>query len=403
MAYIESFTVEGLANHKRPVSRRLHRHVNIFWGLNGTGKTSLLKILHGALLNEVGRFERVPFARAEVVIRNDDFGFTIKRSYTKPSSEDEGDPDEGSGYELERMGDGLWREIRDEESSAGWQTEVVDMREPDFPARAAFGPIRHSYLPISRLNELNQATRPYNGAGLPRRGVDDSYLDEQFADEVKRRWQLYNAEALSSIRNIQQQGLASILAHLFGGGSGMSPVDSDKVPGEDAYVIVRDFLREQGIHLSANLKGFQARYDEQTDLRTVVANIQEVKIEVAEALRPQREFQTVIENLYSGGKHLVLESSRPRRGAIGIEVEGQRIPLESLSSGEKQLLRLMLETLAAETSTVMIDEPELSMHVDWQQVLVTSMLKVNPECQLLLATHSPEVMADIPAEFVFQL
>jgi predicted ATP-binding protein involved in virulence len=63
----------------------------------------------------------------------------------------------------------------------------------------------------------------------------------------------------------------------------------------------------------------------------------------------------------------------------------------------------MLEALAAEAGTVMIDEPELSMHVDWQQVLVASMKKVNPDCQLLLATHSPEVMADVPDELVFEL
>lgn len=63
----------------------------------------------------------------------------------------------------------------------------------------------------------------------------------------------------------------------------------------------------------------------------------------------------------------------------------------------------MLEVLAADANTVMIDEPELSLHVDWQQVLVASMQKVNPECQMLLATHSPEVMADVPDELVFQL
>ena len=52
MAYVEEFTISGLAGHEKPVHRKLDRHINIFWGLNGTGKTSLLKILHGALRNE---------------------------------------------------------------------------------------------------------------------------------------------------------------------------------------------------------------------------------------------------------------------------------------------------------------------------------------------------------------
>ena len=43
------------------------------------------------------------------------------------------------------------------------------------------------------------------------------------------------------------------------------------------------------------------------------------------------------------------------------------------------------------------------MHVDWQQVLVAAMKRVNPDCQLLLATHSPEVMADVADKYVFEL
>jgi len=134
-----------------------------------------------------------------------------------------------------------------------------------------------------------------------------------------------------------------------------------------------------------------------------VSNIQDVTREVQEALRAQHDFQEVIQTLYSGDKELLFDVGRAARGSLRIQANGTAIPLQSLSSGEKQLLRLMLETLAAEEDVVMIDEPELSMHVDWQQVLVASMRRVNPDCQLLLATHSPEVMADVPNEYVFEL
>ena len=51
----------------------------------------------------------------------------------------------------------------------------------------------------------------------------------------------------------------------------------------------------------------------------------------------------------------------------------------------------------------MIDEPELSLHPDWQKGLVGSMRRVNPEAQFLLATHSPELMIDVDDDCVFEL
>lgn len=79
------------------------------------------------------------------------------------------------------------------------------------------------------------------------------------------------------------------------------------------------------------------------------------------------------------------------------------MPLESLSSGERQLLQILLETLAVDNSSIIIDEPELSMHVDWQRELIAAMYLVNPDCQLVLATHSPEIVAASPSGSVFEL
>jgi predicted ATP-binding protein involved in virulence len=80
-----------------------------------------------------------------------------------------------------------------------------------------------------------------------------------------------------------------------------------------------------------------------------------------------------------------------------------RLPLATLSSGEKQILRILVEAIGARDSAVIIDEPELSMHVDWQRQIVSAMLVVNPHCQLILATHSPEVMAHLDDHQVFEL
>src|SRR5262245_46301984 len=68
MAHIVRFSVDGLAGRHEPYAHTLHRDLNIFFVLNGTGKSSLLKILHSALCQDANLLVRVPFQRAEVTI-----------------------------------------------------------------------------------------------------------------------------------------------------------------------------------------------------------------------------------------------------------------------------------------------------------------------------------------------
>jgi predicted ATP-binding protein involved in virulence len=70
------------------------------------------------------------------------------------------------------------------------------------------------------------------------------------------------------------------------------------------------------------------------------------------------------------------------------------IPIRKLSSGEKQLLIFLSETLLQEQEpyVFLADEPELSLHIEWQEDLVPSLLRINPNAQVIFATHSPDVV-----------
>ena len=54
-------------------------------------------------------------------------------------------------------------------------------------------------------------------------------------------------------------------------------------------------------------------------------------------------------------------------------------------------------------STILIDEPELSMHIDWQHDLIESLSRLNGQAQFILATHSPEIMAELDDSKIFRL
>lgn len=75
--------------------------------------------------------------------------------------------------------------------------------------------------------------------------------------------------------------------------------------------------------------------------------------------------------------------------------DGKEIGPDDLSSGEKQLLLILLKTfLKEEKQFIMImDEPEISLHVEWQELLVDAILQLNKNCQIILSTHSPSIFA----------
>jgi energy-coupling factor transporter ATP-binding protein EcfA2 len=85
------------------------------------------------------------------------------------------------------------------------------------------------------------------------------------------------------------------------------------------------------------------------------------------------------------------------REGITIELpNGENLSPNLLSSGEKQLLLLLCNVLAAgdEPNVFIIDEPELSLNVKWQRKLVDALLECTRKSrtQFVLATHSLELL-----------
>jgi len=75
-------------------------------------------------------------------------------------------------------------------------------------------------------------------------------------------------------------------------------------------------------------------------------------------------------------------------------ISGTKMSLSELSSGESQIVILLsyFAFLAKTGVPIIIDEPELSLHVEWQKQLVNAVKRVlPPECQTIMATHSPEI------------
>lgn len=119
----------------------------------------------------------------------------------------------------------------------------------------------------------------------------------------------------------------------------------------------------------------------------------EAREKALEAGRPRRTFQDTIDRLFrETGKRL----DRGHNEIAFLLPSGKRLTPYQLSSGEKQILVILLTVLIqdGQACTLLMDEPEISLHVEWQQQLIACIRQLNPHAQIILATHSPAVIMD---------
>lgn len=112
--------------------------------------------------------------------------------------------------------------------------------------------------------------------------------------------------------------------------------------------------------------------------------------------KPIRTFLCAINSYFEdSGKSVTIDTV----GHLQINLpNGRQIGADCLSSGERQLLIIFIHAMFGKwgnsADIFIIDEPELSLHLGWQERFVASMLELNPRIQLVMATHSPEIVGE---------
>jgi predicted ATP-binding protein involved in virulence len=109
---------------------------------------------------------------------------------------------------------------------------------------------------------------------------------------------------------------------------------------------------------------------------------------------------------------------RVRRTNLSITVSknDQELSINQLSDGEKSLLTMVadiarrlaihhpgLENPLQGTGVILIDEIDAHLHPQWQRRIVSTLQTTFPNCQFILATHSPFIISDLPPESIHLL
>jgi len=395
MSHIIDCHVTGLAGRDAPVFFEFDRHLNVFFGLNGTGKTSLLKILHSAMSLDAEILKNVPFLNATVTLYSIHHNETFKLSFTHDGLDKQ---EEIATREWRFDPDGQRRRVTVRKPKLAWRYE---QGSKELQANKNW---HHRYLPTTRLYLGQPGTIPSglifsHESEFSPSTINEDSLEQQFASSMRYLWNSYTSEVFAAVRASQETGLANILRDVLVA-QDPTATQVDALDFQVARKRVENFLRRRGYKdLEVILANFDYKFREDPRLRRVVNDINTVEASIEQAVSPLTNLSSLLSKLYSGGKAV----DATERGLNVLLSNNAKLDLNLLSSGEKHILRILVESLLANESTLIIDEPELSLHVDWQRPLVQHLRALNAHAQFILATHSPEIMADVPDKHVFRI
>jgi len=116
---------------------------------------------------------------------------------------------------------------------------------------------------------------------------------------------------------------------------------------------------------------------------------------------PQERFLEIIDDLFSEtGKKINRDKNQ-----IEFLLNNREIKCFQLSSGEKQLIIILLTVLIQDNkpSILFMDEPEISLHIEWQKKIIQYIRELNPNVQVIMATHSPALVMEGWMDKVFEV
>ena len=428
--FIESFKIEKLWGYQ-DINLPFHKDVNVLIGPNGSGKTTVLNLLHSILSADLRSVINVNFEEIKIKLKSfkgrsirtltinldtenrvlkirigrSSFNFDIDPIAARSSTRYYRNPETGEIVK----GAPPWHYAQRRRVSREELDHVLTRLVPIV------------WLPISRHSptvggEEERYTRTDSSE------LVDSRLPQLVKDDLPRYHADLNAQLSERYRKFEHQVLSGILynkeddqfrlirnstLHSF-----PTEVEKEQLMGafKAAGLLDEQMQNKINDHFAAAeriVKRIRKNIDKNTglDLEDVLVlpliRRTQAMVEYARELEKDRENIFAPLRLYEktassffDGKSIEVDGN----GQLKIELSSLSPPSELdshlLSSGEKQILILLTEALLTVNEPVVYiaDEPELSLHVTWQEKLLESLVTLGGQKQIIVATHSPDIV-----------
>ena len=169
--------------------------------------------------------------------------------------------------------------------------------------------------------------------------------------------------------------------------------DNGLIPGSLLAKIGDENIRSE---LDWKLYELQRRYlDYQVNvgnrmIELLTSGSPDAQEQAMKASQAKTRFQDLIDELFQETRKKINRSSNE----LQFQQYGEKLPPYALSSGEKQMLVILLTVLLQDGKNYVLfmDEPEVSLHIEWQERLINIVRSLNSNAQIILTTHSPAVV-----------
>lgn len=409
MNYIEKVEVEGFWGRKN-VSLKLQEDLNFLIGPNGSGKTTIINLISAVLRADIPALYAVQFEK--VTVRLKTIGANRKPIIEVAKVVDK------------KMGNFELRYTVKEKSSDKGRTYGVEGPYDDRIYRDYRYARTRRYVEegarlskiLADLVEVNWLSIHRSSSDLERRhrreeGYESSVDQKlhEISQAFSQYFSLLTSKAEAESKNFQEHVFLSLLDQGRRRGDVLGQVAAKP---EDKGTVV-GVLRDLGVSNAKATKSVSTHFSRMEEAKKRFADgssTLEDAVTLSDAERvseminewrdlhskrrsifePRIKFERIINTLLSGKELRFGARNNPK---IHLD-SGDVVDINVFSSGEKQLFILLGEALLQEGRSVVFisDEPELSLHVSWQSSLFANIRSLNSSCQVISATHSPDIV-----------
>lgn len=288
------------------------------------------------------------------------------------------------------------------------------------------------YLPTYRRIELSLGAEPdeertgrrkksiQTKLGITQRGIFNTDIQFGLADVLDRLARL-NQNILFTSNEGYREISANIINEMLSGGYEETNIQWENIPSKESLSLffsrIKDSAKRMGPYRDMAIPDIDRIYTNQalpslpyesakflnyflTKLNTVITATRETELMVeafvqrcnnylSEADTSVQVFEEDAADYPLDVKFLVLDHKSLSVDVVSL-LSGKEIPLDALSSGEKQMISLFARLyLYPKKKIVLIDEPEISLSIDWQRKILLDIVHAPSCAQVVAITHSP--------------
>lgn len=414
--YIKTVEVKGLWDVK-DIHVNFYEDVNILIGGNGSGKTTFLRLVEALLNVDLGAIDDLVFSEVVIIIQGEeeDNSITIQRimedlvspvyRYIFPDSEIIDMRSDGRVQYRSRLSSrSLYQHLKerlDEIVSVSWlsinrinesserpERRLLDTNRTDVDIKLNLLMTQIVSYRLQLETKVNERTRKFNEDIVSMMLYNKSYDTIPSYEEFQKLKGYTTDNIVTELHKVFSYfGDARLHTEEIKTHAEKIKDIIDKIDRRDMSISPDEMLSMSLMNRTAAILKLSAEY----------------QAERAQILEPIKMYLDIVLQ-YFRDKHIEFDSLTSRLVPI-VKIGNDRerhLDMNALSSGEKQLLILLTETLLQQKKPYIFiaDEPELSLHIEWQRNLINSIRSLNPNAQVIFATHAPEIAANHPKKLI---